>query len=41
MITKRQIRKLVDEHIKDMDSSFGIDEVAARLNFLAGVIAGL
>lgn len=39
MITERKIRKLMDEHVQNMNSSFGIDEVAARLSFIAGVIA--
>lgn len=39
MITERQIRKLVNEHVKDMDSLFYIEKVAAKTNFLAGVIA--
>lgn len=41
MITSRQIRKLVDEHVKDREGLFEIDKMAARVNFLAGVIAVL
>ena len=41
MITERQIRKLMDEHVKDMDGSFEIDRITARVNFIAGVIAVL
>lgn len=41
MITERQIRKLMDEHLQNMDGSFEIDKVAAKVNFLAGVIAVL
>lgn len=41
MITERQIRKLMNEHVKDMDSSFEIEKVSVKINFLAGVIAVL
>lgn len=41
MITERQIRKLMDEHVKSMDISFKIDEIAAKVNFMAGAIAVL
>lgn len=39
MITERQIKKLMEEHIKNMDSSFEAEKVAAKENFLAGAIA--
>lgn len=39
MITKRQIRKLVEEHVKGMNGSFEIEKVSAKANFLAGIIA--
>ena len=39
MITERQIRKLMEEHVKDMDDSFEAEKVAAKENFLAGAIA--
>lgn len=39
MITELQIWKLVDEHVKDMDISYGSEITFAKLNFLAGLIA--
>lgn len=43
MITERQIRKLMEEHIDDININisvtYEVDNVTARVNFLAGAIA--
>lgn len=39
MITERQIKKLMEAHVKDMDDSFEAEKVAAKENFLAGAVA--
>lgn len=41
MITVRQIRKMTNEHVKNIDDSFEIEKLAAKINFLAGAIAVL
>ena len=39
MITECKIKKLLDEHVKNMNNSFEGEIVFAKLHFIAGAIA--